>query len=201
MSTFGPFEPPPAVWGVGRVVVDGTVTPWPVSATDIDDEAASQAELLGLAGLREDGLILVVSMLSRAIHAVPVEQAAGLLGARYSSADATVADAFRVAYLVRQLAPTVVVGIDDEVRAGLHELGHDPGELLAAASTPGWVRLGPTSAWELAPGVLTYDATRWRVDLADDGELLLTNLVPRCTSSEQLRTGVRGYELAPVTAS
>src|SRR5437667_175650 len=40
MTLFG-SEPAPAVWGVGRLVVDGSVTPWPVSQRDIDDEAVA----------------------------------------------------------------------------------------------------------------------------------------------------------------
>ena len=38
------YEDPPAVWGVGRVVVGDQVHPWPVSASDIDDETESMAE-------------------------------------------------------------------------------------------------------------------------------------------------------------
>ena len=40
------YEDPPEVWGVSRVVVDGEVTPWPVSQGDIEDEAKSLAPRL-----------------------------------------------------------------------------------------------------------------------------------------------------------
>ena len=124
------YEDPPEVWGVSRVVVDGDVTPWPVAEADIEDEAESLAPRLAALGLEPGGLALVVAMLSQAVHAVPFERAAGKLGALYSSADATPFDAFRVAVLVRQLEPQVVVGITSSVLDGLVEAGRDPAEVL-----------------------------------------------------------------------
>ena len=83
------FEEPPRVWGIGRLVVDGGVTPWPVAQRDIEDEAESLASRLTALGVEPGGLVLIVAMLSQAMHAVPLEQAAGRVGALYSSADAT----------------------------------------------------------------------------------------------------------------
>ena len=59
------YEDPPDVWGVGRVVVGGEVTPWPVAQADIDDEAESLAPRLAALGLEPGGLVLVVAMLSQ----------------------------------------------------------------------------------------------------------------------------------------
>jgi hypothetical protein len=205
------YEDPPEVWGVSRIVVDGDVTPWPVAQRDIDDEADSLAPRLAALGLEPGGLVLVVAMLSQAMHAVPFEQAAGKLGALYSSADATPFDAFRVDALVRQLEPQIVVGITGGVLDGLVEAGRDPADALgpvpavvtadddaharlrAAGLTPRRsVQLGPTTAIEAmgADGPV-YDAARWDVE-EDDGELLVSNLVPRLTEARRLRTGVRG---------
>jgi hypothetical protein len=205
------YEDPPAVWGVSRVVVDGDVTPWPVTQADIDDEAESLAPRLAALGLEPGGLVLVVAMLSQAMHAVPFERAAGKLGALYSSADATPFDAFRVAVLVRQLEPQVVLGITRSVLDGLIEAGREPAEVLgpvpavvtadsdahtrlrgAGLNPRRSVRLGPTTAIEApdADGPV-YDAGRWDVE-AVDGELLVSNLVPRLTEARRLRTGVRG---------
>ncbi|HKF90136.1 MAG TPA: hypothetical protein VKC52_01520 [Acidimicrobiia bacterium] len=205
------YEDPPEVWGVGRVVVDGDVTPWPIAQRDIDDEAESLAPRLAALGLQPGGLLLVVAMLSQAMHAVPLEQAAGKLGALYSSADATPFDAFRVAALTRQLEPQVVVGITSSVLDGLVEAGRDPVDVLArvpavvaadddahtrlraAGLTPRRsVQLGPTTAVEgLDADGPVYDAVRWGVEEAD-GELFVSNLVPRLTEARRLRTGVRG---------
>jgi len=210
------YEDPPEVWGVGRVVVDGDVTPWPIAQRDIDDEAESLAPRLAALGLQPGGLVLVVAMLSQAMHAVPIEQAAGKLGALYSSADATPFDAFRVAVLARQLEPQVVVGITGSVLDGLVDAGHDLVDVLgpvpavvaadddaharlrAAGLTPRRsVQLGPTTAIEgLDADGPVYDATRWDVDV-DGRELVISNVVPRLTPARRLRTGVSGRVVAP----
>ena len=194
------YEDPPEVWGVGRLVLGGEVTPWPVAERDIDDEAESLAPRLAALGL-----------LSQAMHVVPLERAAGRVGALYSSADATPFDAFRVAALARQLEPQVVMGITGDVLDGLAEAGRDPAEVLgsvpavvtadddaharldAAGLAPRrWVKLGPTSAIEERPqDGPVYDATRWRVE-EDAGELLISNRVPRLTPARALRTAIRG---------
>ena len=210
------FEDPPAVWGVGRVLVGEQVVTWPVSQHDIDDEAAAVEPRLAALGLDDGGLVLLVSLLSQAVHVVPFEQAANRLGARYSSADATPFDAFRTVSLTRQLRPSVVLGVDRRVCDGIEALGHDLGTVfadvgavaaadadaagrLAGAGLPTarWLRLGPTSAVS-TPGedTLAYDADRWQVD-DDGGELTLTNLTARLTSCERFRTGVRGRVVAP----
>lgn len=218
MTFAAAYEDPPRAWGVGRLVLDGEVVPWPVSQHDIDDEAESQAPRLAALGVGPGDLVLIVAMLSEAIHAVPLEKAAGKLGALYSSADATPPDAFRVAYLVRQLEPAAVVGVNGAVLEGLSELGRDAGEILgpvaghvATADDAAydeltrlglaprrWVKLGPTSAWEEGPGALDYDATRWDAT-AVEGEIVLTNRAERLTPCERLHTGVRGEVSAPGT--
>jgi hypothetical protein len=210
------YEDPPRVWGVGRVVGAGGVTPWPVSQHDIDDEAAGLAPRLGALGLGDGGLVLVVSLLSQAIHVVPIEQAAGLVGARYSSADATPFDAFRTVSLVRQLRPSVVLGVDRRVCDGIDELGRDLSEVfeavgavvaadrdagqrlgVAGVESGRWVRLGPTSVIA-GPGedLFGYNPSRWQVD-DGDGELLLTNVVERLTPCDRLVTGWRGHVVEP----
>jgi hypothetical protein len=215
MVTFAKrYEDPPEVWGVGRIVVGGEVTPWPVAQRDIEDEAESLAPRLAALGLEPSGLVLVVAMLSQAVHAVPLEQAAGKVGALYSSADATPFDAFRVAALARQLEPQVVIGITGEVLDGIVEAGRDPADVLGPVpavvtadddaharlragglSPRQWLKLGPTSAIEgLGEDGPVYDASRWRVE-ADDDELVISNVAPRLTEARRLRTGVRGRVL------
>jgi hypothetical protein len=212
------FEPAPRVWGVGRVVVGGDVTPWPVSRADIEDEAAAMEPRLVALGLRDGGLVLIVSLLSQAIHVAPFEQAAGLVGARFSSADATPFDAFRTASLIRQLHPDVVMGVDVSVLDGLDEQGRDLAEvfgpvgavvaadagaverLRAAGLQPRrWVKLGPTSAVQALDGDdLVYDPARWLVDV-DPGtsELLITNVADRLTPCDGFATGEHGQVTTP----
>ena len=205
------YEDPPDVWGVGRIVVDGELTPWPVAQRDIEDEAQSLVPRLSALGLDPGGLVLVVAMLSQAVHAVPLEQAAGKVGALYSSADATPFDAFRVAALTRQLGPQAVIGITGEVLDGLVEAGRDPTDVLgpvpavvtadddaharlraAALSPRRWLKLGPTSAIQgLGEDGPVYDASRWRVEELG-GELVVSNIASRLTDATRLRTGIRG---------
>jgi hypothetical protein len=145
------------------------------------------------------------------VHAVPLERAAGKIGALYSSADATPFDAFRVAALTRQLEPDVVVGVTGGVLDGLVEAGRDPADVLgpvpavvttdddartrlrAAGLAPRrWVKLGPTNAIEDVAGEgPLYDASRWRVE-EHGGELVVSNLVARLTDATGLRTGIPG---------
>ena len=205
------YEDPPDVWGVSRVVVGGEVTPWPVSEDDIEDEAESLAPRLAALGLESGGLVLVVAMLSNAIHAVPFERAAGKLGALLLVRGRDAVRRVQVAVLVRQLEPQVVLGIASSVLDGLVETGRDPADVLgpapavvaadddaharlrAAGLTPRRsVRLGPTTAIEgLDADGPVYDAARWDVEEVD-GELLVSNLVPRLTAARRLRTGIRG---------
>ena len=210
------YEAPPQVWGVGRIVVDGEVVPWAVSEADIEDESEVAADHYRRLGLVDGDLVLVVALLSQAVHAVPLERAAGRVGALYSSADATRFDAFRTASLVRQLTARIVIGVDREVLTGLDDLGRDLTEVFAPvravvaadAETERRLRdvglptgrllwLGPTTAVSTPDDdTLRYDATRWQVS-EDDGELLLTNLADRLTPCDSLRTGVRGSVVEP----
>jgi hypothetical protein len=215
--TFGVYEPAPTVWGVGRVVVGDVLTPWEVSEADIEDEAESFVPRLAALGLGDDQLVLIVSLLSQAIHVVPFEKAAGKLGALYSSADRTPFDAFRTASLIKQLHANVVIGIDSTVLDGLEEAGRDLGEvfapvpavvcvdadaiarLRAAGLQPrGWATLGPTSAVQgVAGDDFVYDETRWTVEAGHGGELLLTNVADRLTPCDRFPTGVHGTVVSP----
>jgi hypothetical protein len=175
------FEPAPAVWGVGRVMVGDEVLPWAVSEADIVDETDIVEQHYRALALGDDDLVLVVALLSQAIHAVPLEAGAGRVGALYSSADATRFDAFRTASLIRQLEAKVVIGVDSEIITGLDDLERDLADVFGSVSavvaadavafgrlrdaglpTGRYLKLGPTSAVAV-PGedALTYDATRW----------------------------------------
>jgi len=199
--------PAPAIWGIGVV---GS-TPWAVSAADIDDEAASATTHLAALGVRQGGLVLLVSRLAHTIHVAPLERAAGMVGARWSSADATAGDARRTEILCRQLAPDAVAGVDGVVTAALIADGHDLGTVFGgvpavavtdrvahrAVSTAGcaprwWLRLGPANAVECSARAGAHvDPARWSVGTRG-GEVTITNVAPRLTPSEDLHTGVRG---------
>jgi hypothetical protein len=189
------------VWGVGTVGGE----PWPVSPADIADETQTATEHLRTLGLGAGGLVLIVSRLAETIHVAPLELAAGRLDARWSSADATEGDAFRVASLIRQLTPDVVIGVNADVVATLDDHASVFASVPVVAVTDAiawraidgarwWLRLGPTSAFECdARAGAHVDGQRWRVDIAADGEVLVTNLVSRLAPATRLATGVRGH--------
>lgn len=190
---------PPPWWGIGAV---GS-TPWPVSADDIATDTESAVEHLRILGVPEGGLVLIVSRLAETIHVAPLELAAGRIGARWSSADATAGDAFRAASLVRQLSPDAVVGVNAAVVDALADPAAAFRSVPSVAVTDDtafdaldnprrWMRLGPTSAFECGERAgAHYDAARWRIE-NEDGTLLVTNLVPRATPADRFPTGVRG---------
>lgn len=202
----------PAVWGVGRVHVGGEgMRWWPVSPADVEDEAQSQAEALRSLGAGPGSVVLLTSMLSEAVHVAPLERAAELVGARYSSADASVGDAFRTGAMVRLLSPVAVVGVRAAVLQGLAERGDDPAAVLAAVPVVAtadeeahaaltaaglaprrWLKVGPTSAFECERRDGAHlDGERWRAEIVPaTGEVLLTSLVPRLTPCERLPTGL-----------
>jgi hypothetical protein len=220
MTFAAAYEDPPVAWGIGRVVVGDEMIPWPVSPSDIDDETESMVPRLAAFGLGEGGLVLIVSLLSDTIHVYPFEQAAGRLGALYSSADRSPFDAFRTASLIRQLEPSVVMGIDRRVLDGLADAGHDLFEVFAPVpvvvavdddaatrlaatglEVRRWLTIGPTSALQPLDGdALVYDPTRWEIESSDggaSGELVITNLVDRLTPCDRFRTGRRGEVVEP----
>jgi hypothetical protein len=189
--------PVPKVWGVGVVGSEA----WPVSPDDVGDETESAVEHLRVLGLREGGLVLIVSRLAETIHVAPLELAAGRLNARWSSCDATEGDAFRTASLIRQLQPDAVIGINETILSAVADDTFDAVPAVAVtdraahdavSSSRWWLRLGPTSAFECEERAgAHYDAGRWLVEQVG-GEIVVTSRAPRLRPARQLPTGLRG---------
>ncbi len=169
------FEDPPRAWGIGRVVVDGVVTPWPVSKADVDDEADSMAVRLAALGLGEGGLVLIVSLLSQTIHVAPFELAAGRVGARVlvgrrdtvrrvpdrvadppAPPDGRARRRRTRARRPRGAGPRPRRGLRPGARGRRGRRRREGPARRRRASPPGrWVMLGPTSALQ-APGDDTF---------------------------------------------
>jgi hypothetical protein len=204
--------PSPDVWGVGRLLVAGEMVPWPVSQADIDDETQAHVASMQRLGVGEGDVVVICSLLSETIHVFPLEQAANIVGARYSSTDATEFDAFRTAVMISQVAPKAVIGVSRDVITGLRAAGRDLHEVFApvgavattdddaydALEAAGlaprrWLKLGPTSGFECAErdGV-HIDAGRARITANADGGLLVTTTAQRLTPCVDVATGLRG---------
>lgn len=190
--------PAPETWGIGVVGSEA----WPVSPTDVADETESAVEHLRMLGLRDGGLVLIVSRLAETIHVAPLELAAGRLNARWSSCDATDGDAFRTASLVHQLRPDAVIGINETIVSAVPTDTFDGVPVVAVTdrvardaitSSRWWLRLGPTSAFECeARAGAHFDGLRWHVEQLGD-EIVVTNRTSRLTPARQLATGVHGH--------
>ncbi|MEY2422088.1 MAG: hypothetical protein QOI95_2155 [Acidimicrobiaceae bacterium] len=192
--------PVPKVWGIGLVGAEA----WRVSPEDVADETESAVEHLRLLGIREGGLVLIVSRLAETIHVAPLELAAGRLDARWSSCDATEGDAFRTASLIRQLRPDAVIGITETIVGAVTADAFDDVPVIAVTDRVArdaiptarwWLRVGPTSAFECEErNGAHYDGTRWLVEQLAD-ELVVSNLRNRLSPARQLPTGLRGRVL------
>jgi hypothetical protein len=190
--------PVPKVWGVGTVGSE----PWPVAPEDIADETESAVEHLRMLGIREGGLVLIVSRLAETIHVAPLELAAGRLSARWSSCDASEGDAFRTASLIRQLQPDAVIGVNETIVNAIDPTVFADVPVVAVTdrvardavpSSRWWLRIGATSAFECeARSGAHYDHKRWRVEQTGD-HLSMTNVAPRLTPSVRRATDVLGH--------
>jgi hypothetical protein len=196
----------PTVWGVGCITTGAGRIPWPVAGTEIDAEVSACADHLRSLGVGERDFVLLVSRLSEAIHVAPLERAAGVVGALYSSADATEGDAFRVAALVRQLRPRAVLGVSDAVVGALEQPADVFGGVPVVAVTDAaahralsengvkprwWLHIGPTNAFECGERAGAHiDSERWLIRDGDAGTVQLTSVGDRLTPCADFDTGL-----------
>jgi hypothetical protein len=189
--------------GEGRVA-------WEVSHAEIERAMGGACSTLAQLGVRAGARVLWCSVLSESAHFWPLTIGTMINGAVFSLADATRADALRVAMFVRSLRLHAVFGVNEAILDGLDDLGHDyagffggvevigaqPGayeRLVAAGLDPYWfVLCGPAVAIATEPGgPARVDAGEW--SLATDGDrILVSNLQPRAQTFDRAPTGVRG---------
>jgi hypothetical protein len=199
-----------ALWAVAQYDDGSRRVPWPVSHTEIERSMVGAMEVLAGIGVGRGTRVLWCSVLSEAAHFWPLSIATMLRGAQFSLADATAADARRVAMFLRRLPYHAVLGVNAAVLDGLDELGRSyrdvfggvavlgarPGayeRLASAGLAPHWfVLCGPAVAIAREPeGPAAVDPTEWRLD-EDAGRVLVTNLRPRATTFLRTPTAVSG---------
>ena len=199
------------MWGIGQWQdADGERVAWEISTAEMGRDIGAASAALRALGVVPGTTSLWCSMLSEAGQFWPYTVGTMVCGAQLSCADATNADAARVAMFCRQLAPRAVFGVNRALLDGLDELGLDLAkvfanvELLAARpdavgrlqrvglSPYHFVLVGPAVAVGREPGGPAYvDSTEWQCE--EDGEhLAVTNLQPRATEFRRCRSAVRG---------
>jgi len=198
-------------WGVGQWESPAGKEAWEISRDEITRDIGAAMAALGNAGVARGDRVLFCSMLSEAGQFWPLMVATMAVGAQLSCADATEAEAARVAMFCGRLRYAAVIGITAEVVDGLAGLGVRPAELLGGvgivAARPGayerlasggvpvhrFALVGPAVALGPAPGApASVAASEWSVEDGPDGYLAVTNLKPRATTFSRTPTAIRG---------
>lgn len=199
-----------ALWGVGQWVDrDGLRRSWPVTHTEIQRAMGHAPKVLSELGVGAGGRVLWCSMLSEAAQVWPFVVATMLSGAQLSCADATAAEAPRVAMFTRLIDYRAVMFVSGAILDGLDELGlayrdvfgavpvlgarpdaYD--RLVVAGLAPQHAALvGPAVAIAREPGGPAYvDGDEWEVDLVD-GCVAVTSRRETATRFERTFTNVR----------
>ncbi len=199
-----------SLWGIGQWIDDrGVRRTWEVGSDEINRAIGAAPNVLAGIGLERGARVLYCSMLSEAAQFWPLVVGAMLRGAQLSCADATAAEAPRIAMFTRQLDYHAVLGVTPELLDGLDELGHPyheifgptpvvgarPGayeRLVAAGLKPHhFVLVGPAVALATEPGgPAIVDEHEWHLDAEPDGVVAVTSRRDRSTRFDHTRTAI-----------
>ena len=202
------------VWGIAAYEgPDGELVSWTVGEEEIGRDMGAAAKQLAALGIGAGDLVLWCSQLREAAHVWPFVVGTMLAGARLSCADATDAEAARLAMFTRQLRYRAVMGITSALLDGLDELerpydevfrevpvvGARPGafeRLVDAGLDPHrFVLCGPAVAVGTEPGgPATADADEWELD-DDAGRVVVTSRRPRATTFDRAPTAIHVRDL------
>ena len=205
-------------WGVGQYVDGaGQRIAWNVSHAEIERDMGRAIARLEAVGVGPGRRVLWCSMLSEAAQFWPFIVATMLRGAQLSCADATYAEATRVAMFTRQMDYYAVLGVNGALLDGLDGLGlpysdvfanvtvlgarpDAHGRLVAAGLSPTHFLLaGPAVAIGDAPGSpARVDSTEWALrDL--DGRVAVTSIAERATPFDRTPTAIRARQITADT--
>lgn len=196
-------------WGVGMYETPASRSPWVIGAEEMHRDIGAAPGRLATFGVGAGERVLFCSMLSEAGQFWPLIVGTMLGGAQLSCADATEAEAARVAMFLRHMRYRAVIGVSSAILDGLDERGlaYDgvfDGVAVVAARPGAYERLrtagvaahrcalcGPAVAIAPAPDApAEVDAGEWRLDTGDDGHVRVSNLRPRHTTFERVATAV-----------
>src|SRR5205823_11379326 len=131
-------RPMTSIWGVGQYVDrTGHRVAWEVSHAEIRRDTAGATTRLEAIGVDAGRRVLWCSMLSEAAQFWPYIIATMLRGAQLSCADATYAEATRVAMFTRQMDYYAVLGVNGALLDGLDGLGLPYSDVFANVTVLG----------------------------------------------------------------
>src|SRR6185503_12852203 len=110
---------------------------WDVSHAEIERDMGSATARLEAVGVEPGRRVLWCSMLSEAAQFWPFIVATMLRGAQLSCADATRAEAPRVAMFTRQMTYYAVLGVNGALLDGLDELGRPYADVFGEVTVVG----------------------------------------------------------------
>ena len=199
--------PETTLWGVGKLG-PGRLD---LSAGDFESDTAFAQEVFSTFGIGRGDLVVFILPGSEIPHMAPLEEAVTRLGGYFCSAEAMGPDAFRTAFLIRELPVKAVVGVSSEVVEALRAQGEDLRELFAAPlvvlARPGayealselglephrFFVVGPTVALECQWRRGAHlNASEWLVEQHPDGELVVSTQGRRAGHVTDVPTGIRG---------
>jgi hypothetical protein len=198
------------LWAIGSYETpDGRVA-WEISHAEIQRDIATATRVLRELGIGRGTRVLLCSLLAEAGQFWPLTVGTMLAGAQLSCADATAADANRVAMFLGRLDFRAVLGVTGALLDGLHRLGRAYDEVFGGVAVLGarpdayarlvgaglvphhFVLCGPAVGLALAPGApALVDRDEWDVG-ADHGRVVVTNRRPRGTRFVRTVTAVHG---------
>jgi hypothetical protein len=206
---------PRPLWAIAAYEGERGRVDWPVSHAEIERAMGGAVATLHELGVGAGAHVLWCSVLSESAHLWPLMIGTMLGGGVFSLADATRADALRVAMFARRLDLHAVLGVNEPLLDGLDDLGRSyadvfggvrvvgarPGayeRLAAAGLRPQWfVLCGPAVAIASEPGgPARVDPSEWSLDRAGD-RILVSSRQPRATTFDRVPTAVRGRLVDP----
>jgi hypothetical protein len=147
---------PADLWVIGEYRAAGGRVDYPLSAADVERDAAWAAGLLAEHGLAAGGKALLVSAGWESPWTGPLMAAIRSLGAGICFAEIWGWDAARVDMFVRRLESAVVVGLTDEVAAALGAIAPLDERLAGAAVLARPDARGRLAGAGLRPALLDY---------------------------------------------
>jgi hypothetical protein len=208
-------RPTQLLWGISEIATLDGPQSFAMSFDDFETDVASADDVLQSLGVARGDSVLAVSTFAESGVYAPVFEAAWRRGIIVSCAEATAADAYRVALLIRVL-PRLrsVVGINDAVLDGLAAAEQDissvfAGEAVVAARPSAWARLphagvparlwvhlGPALGVECTERAGAHIASGWHIDSDAEGILTINAATERACGVQRWRAEGRWSRVA-----